>query len=50
MNKPTHTPSETLDKKQWQTPELKVLDVPSATMTGAGRLDPLENFFNYRPS
>ncbi len=47
----TNTPSsETMDKKPWQTLELKVLDVPSATMTGTRRLDPLEGFFDYRPS
>lgn len=39
-----------MQMKPWQTPELKVLDVPSATLTGTGRLDPLENIFFYRPS
>ena len=50
MNEPTKNPLDTTEKKQWQTLELKVLDVPSATRTGTRRLDPLEGFFDYRPS
>ncbi|MEP5153094.1 hypothetical protein [Planktotalea sp.] len=50
MTNTTKTPLDTMDKKPWETLELKVLDVPSETKTGSFRIDPAENFFGYRPS
>ena len=37
-------------KKAWQDLELEQLDVPSATQTGMGRLQPGEAFVFYRNS
>ena len=42
--------SKTDAKKVWQKLELKQVDVPSATKSGAERLDPAESFFFYRVS
>ena len=50
MAESIETPSDDVVKKPWQPLEINVLDVPSVTKTGTGRIDPTEDFFNYRTS
>lgn len=38
------------EKKAWESLELKVLDIPTATQNGAGRIQPGESLFFYSNS
>ena len=43
-------PDNSTEKKTWEALELKVLDIPTATQNGMGRLQPGEGINFYRNS